>query len=637
MKLVIVKWAAVAITVTAVVFGCTTVLQDADEQAGGGGNSSIQGGFALVESEFTDASISPGGISSGGGDTDEVEEGGEATRSFFTAFQIDPRAEDTAGPKFVREADVNQDGLIDILTAHNQSQPVQLHLQQRDGEGRVSFRTINLGGTNPLAIMAGVEFGFINDDEWLDIVVLAKATGNVTLCPTIPPSQISVLEGEVVVLFSPGNADEIVDGDAWTQMILVNPYVRCRRGESGNQWIHNQYPGVEDEQLDTIKAYPELNGYTSLAVGNIDGRQGDDIVVALNVGPCVELGQEPPIHTIDMWLNPGGADSETPNQWGTPFFADDPAIAASCPGTHVPHPQDADGIPYAEFRNVPVAIQTSAAEFRDIKLLDVDDDGDLDVVAAVSNSISRNVRWIRNPFVPHRVGGAGGLGAVEAGSSDGWRFIASEWETRAIGQIDTGADKLTLGDVDNDGAVDVVVRSSLGVVQWFRHPTAERRSPEFPPPDVVPDRFNFPWEVYTLTEFDDQRPEGVALGDVTGDGILDLVVAANGAAFWYDATSGGTVYDPWVPNTIIQDSSDDMETGTAAGAAGSTAPGTAPGAGVGVDETDVSTVINDLLIVDIDDDGRPDIIGTLDRRSGPGLSDDRIVWYKNTRTDDEEE
>ncbi|MGB0716932.1 MAG: FG-GAP repeat domain-containing protein, partial [Phycisphaerae bacterium] len=621
MKVVIVKWTAVSITVAAVVFGCTTVLQDADDQTSLGGSSTIQGGFALVESEFSDASISPGGIAVGGGDADEVEEGGEATRSFFTAFQIDPEAEDTAGPKFIRHADVNQDGLVDLLTAHNQNQPVQLHLQQRDGEGRVSFRTINLGGTNPLAIMAGIEFGFINDDEWLDIVVLAKASGNVTLCPTVPPSQISSLEGEIAVLFNPGSAEELVDGDAWTQMLLVNPFVRCRRGTTGEFWIHNQFPGNEDQPLDEIKAYPELNGFTSLAVGDIDGQPGDDIVVTLNVGPCVELGQEPPINTVDLWLNPGPGSAEIPNQWGTPFFADDPDLATSCPGSHVAHPPDAGEIPYAEFLNVPVAIQTSAAEFREVKLLDVDEDGDLDVVLAASNSISQNVRWIRNPLVPHRVGGPSGRNAVEAASSDGWRYLASEWETRAIGQIDTGADKLTLGDVDGDGATDVLVRSTLGTVQWFRHPTEERRSPEFPPPDVVPDRFNFPWEVYTLTEFDSQRPEGVALGDVTGDGVLDLVVAAEGAAFWYDATSGGTVYDPWVPNTIIQDSSEDIDAGTASGAAGSTAPGTtAPGAGVGVNQTDTSTVINDLLVIDIDDDGRLDIVGTLDRRSGPGLS-----------------
>jgi hypothetical protein len=628
----ILKWTVVTVAVGAVIFGCTSVLQQSGTESGGdGGDGAIQGGFALVDSEFSDASASPGGISGGGEDGAAEEQGGEATRSFFTAFQIDPDSEDSAGPKFVVEADVDQDGLVDLLTAWNQSQPVQLHLQRRDAENNVSFRTINLGGTSPFALLAGVEFGYINDDEWLDVVVLSKATGVVALCPTTPPSEVSVLEGEIVVLFNPGDADQITDGDAWTQMILVNPFVRCRRGASGDFWVHNQFPGRQDQSFTDIQAFPELNGMASLAVGDVDGRPGDDIVVALNVAPCVELGQEPPVNTVDLWLNPGGALSETPNEWGTPLFAEDPAVAATCPGTHEPHPPGAPGIPYADFLNVPVSIVLETPEIRDVALLDVDEDGDLDILAAVSNAISRNVRWARNPLVPHTVGGPSGLAAVQAGSSDGWRYTASQWEHRPIGQVDTGADKFVLGDVDGDGAIDVVVRSALGVVQWFRHPTAERRSPEFPPSDAVPDRFNFPWEVYTLTEFDAQRPEGVALGDVTGDGILDLVVAAEGAAFWYDSTASGSVYDPWVPNTIIQDSTEDVRAGTAAGAAGAVAPGT----GVGVSANDSSTVINDVLVVDIDGDGRMDILGTLDRRSGPGLSDDRLVWYKNTRTDDE--
>ena len=148
--------------------------------------------------------------------------------------------------------------------------------------------------------------------------------------------------------------------------------------------------------------------------------------------------------------------------------------------------------------------------------------------------------------------------------------------------------------------------------------------------EPVPDsdgRTDFPWPVFTLTEFNGQEPEAIAIGDVTGNGQVEVMVAAEGAVFWYDGTAGDTVFDPWSPNTIIQDSTPD-----GAGAAVSTA---APGAGVGVTQVDTSTNINTLLVVDLDGDGKCDIVGTLDRRSGAGLSDDRIVWYRNTRTDDE--
>ncbi len=90
------------------------------------------------------------------------------------------------------------------------------------------------------------------------------------------------------------------------------------------------------------------------------------------------------------------------------------------------------------------------------------------------------------------------------------------------------------------------------------------------------------------------------------------------------------MFDAWAPNTIIQDSPEGAADPTQAG------PTPTPGAGVGVSEVDVSTSINDILIVDLDEDGRLDIVATLDRRSGAGLSDDRIVWYRNVKTEEDE-
>ena len=87
---------------------------------------------------------------------DDEEVQAEETASFFAAFQIDPEAEDTAGPKFLLSADMDRDGLLDLVSGWNQSQPVQLHLQRRDAADNISFRTITLAGTSPLAVIAGV-------------------------------------------------------------------------------------------------------------------------------------------------------------------------------------------------------------------------------------------------------------------------------------------------------------------------------------------------------------------------------------------------------------------------------------------------------------------------------------------------
>jgi len=162
--------------------------------------------------------------------------------------------------------------------------------------------------------------------------------------------------------------------------------------------------------------------------------------------------------------------------------------------------------------------------------------------------------------------------------------------------------------------------------QWFRRPNATVVEPEFPPADPTPNRFNFPWQVFTMTEFDNTAPEAIAVGDITNDGLNDLVVAAGGAVFWFDGTVSDSVFDPWFPNRIIQDVPLDVVDSA------DVANDSAPGSGFGVTADDVSTVINSMLIVDLDGDGLNDIVATLDRRAGSGLSDDRLVWYRNIRT-----
>ena len=330
MNAVIMKRFVLATIALGIVFGCEPVVTHIVEEAsqGDGGTSN----FATVDSEFSDVPAAPEGTPPPVGPglepdevvTDESGPVGEQTRSFFTAYQLDPEAEDTAGPKFVVPGDVNQDGLLDLVSGWNQSQPVQLHLQQRDAEGNISFRTVTLAGTTPVAVIAGVELGqinddngdgLINDDDWLDVVVLSKATGFVTLCPPKEeggdPGEISVLDGEILVYFSPGSIDLIADGDAWMGMVLVNPFV-------ADPWIHDQFPGREDDALDGMKTKPERGGFTALAVANIDGQPGDDILVALNPGECDTLGQKPPTNTVDLWTNPGVGLAETSALWGAP-------------------------------------------------------------------------------------------------------------------------------------------------------------------------------------------------------------------------------------------------------------------------------------------------------------------------------
>ncbi len=652
MKVLFWKRAAIVAIAIGVVFGCNSVLQHIGEEASRG-SGEAGSGLTPVQSDFSVAPASPGGT--GGSVVEQPELDGEETRSFSKTFQIDPSLEDTAGPKFVTSGDIDRDGLLDLVSGWNQSQPVQIHLQRRDANGNISFRSITLAGTTPVGVMAGVEVGQINEDGFLDIVVLVKATGFATFCPAVldtcttdqdcnpacetdpnceivvacggirpgicdtDSEDLSLLDGAILVYFNPASADLIPDGDSWFEMEIGNPFVE-------SLWIHRQFPGKEEKEFEIMKTQPEWGGFTALAVAQLDGTAGDEIIVALNPAECVALGQKPPINTVDVWFNPGPGLAETSTLWGAP----DPNNPA---------------------RRVPLSIMADVPQVKDVVVMDIEGDGDNDVIATFTNAISQNIRWARNPFVPHQAGGPSGNAAVIAGAGDGFRLFETEWEDRPIGQVDSNADVLAVGDIDGDGFDDLVVRSAVGqVVQWFRRPNPLVIEPEFPPNDPVPiNRFDFPWPVFTLTEFGGREPEAIAVGDVTGDGRAEVLASAGGAVLWFDGTTSTSAYDQWFPNTITDDGTNDLD---ADGIADSddgcpTDPNKIePGiCGCGFADPDCAqpnltvqpTHINTLLIVDVDADGRNDILATIDRRNGAGLNKDALLWYRNVRTEQTEE
>jgi hypothetical protein len=216
-------------------------------------------------------------------------------------------------------------------------------------------------------VIGGLQLGNINGDAFPDVVVLVKASGFGAFCPANPPAQVSRLEGEIIVLFNPANPLLIPDGDNWTEMVLSNPYVSDR-------WIHNHFPGVEFKSFEEGQTAPEWNGFTDLVVADFDGNAGDEIVVVLNPAVCTELGQEPPINTVDLWINPGPATAIDPATWGV---------------------DSGDGFS----RGSPITLVTDLPQIKDIEASDVDGDGDLDIIVTVTNAISQNIRWVRNPLI----------------------------------------------------------------------------------------------------------------------------------------------------------------------------------------------------------------------------------------------
>jgi len=478
------------------------------------------------------------GTSDGGSTGDDFLATGQ-TLSFFTAIQVDPRSEDSAGPQFVTAADIDGDGLMDLVSAWNQSQPVQIHFQRRNAAGEISFETVTLAGNIPVVRVAGLSVADFDQNGAPDIAVLLKQTLEVGgTCLNGEVAQGGGSSGLVLIYLAPVDATQVDQALAWKE----TPVEASRL--AGN--------GADFET-------PEVGGFTSMAVGDIDMDGDMDIVVAWN-SSCGEGG------TIDVVL----------------FSNEGPSAVRD--GTWVATP-------------IPNSIPVGTA-VKDVALGDIDADGDLDIVATFPDAGSMNIRWFRNPT----------LDVV-----DDFHISDGIWQVGTVAQIATQADVIKIADLDGDGLLDVVMRSTAGkLIQWLKGPGMQATTAPLP---------QIPWQVYTLAEFTERTPQALAVGDINADGQVEVVVTAAGGLLWLDPQSAPTVYDQWIENLIV----DDEPPGQPGNAPPTTDPNVTP------TEVAGTTFINSILVVDLDGDGANDIVATFDRSGLSGLSNDALVWFRNTR------
>lgn len=476
---------------------------------------------------------------------------GAVGMNLFSQIQIDPASEDSAGPHFVAAGFVDGDDYIDVVSAWNESKPLEIHFQRRDQDGEVTFDTITLAGDFPISIVSGLAIEDMDGDGQNDIVVLVKDTGVFARCRATGEDLDSEDSpaGVIVIFFSPvPQPNDGSDDDPNDELRFTNAL---------------RWEGVELSQSKTAGASPadatkpEEGGFTDMAIGDIDGVNGPDIVVAWNAAECEGGGNR-----VEYYANPGSGTARQPSAWA------------------------------------PQLVEFDVPAVKSVALADVDRDGDMDILMTYPTARGGNVRWRRNPLIDF---------------PDPFHLSDGTWQRGVIGEVATGADIITTGDIDQDGITDVVVRSTAGLLlQWFKGPENPTTSPVR----------SISWQVFSIAEFTSRVPEAIVLGDIDGDGRLELVASAQGALLWFDPFESATPFDQWNEHLLIDDDA----------SGGATPALTDPN----VNPTEISegsTFINGVVVIDLDGDGLTDIISTLDRRGGSGLTNDAIIWYRNNQLD----
>lgn len=144
---------------------------------------------------------------------------------------------------------------------------------------------------------------------------------------------------------------------------------------------------------------------------------------------------------------------------------------------------------------------------------DMDNDGDNDVAVAIYDYSAGGVAWYDNDGTP------------KSGTWIEYKFSTSGY-----------VEDLGLGDVDQDGDLDIVFTDYANGMSWVRNPAN---------PKIMEH-----WIKYSIAS--NSYPYGMALGDIGNDGYLDVVFATYYDVYWYEAPDN-PLTSSWVGHAVDND------------------------------------------------------------------------------------
>ncbi|MCA9242857.1 MAG: VCBS repeat-containing protein [Phycisphaerales bacterium] len=372
--------------------------------------------------------------------------------------------------------DFNGDGKVDPVVGYGGSVGVIQLLLSQGGAGKVDYVSLTFDGGGGWDELADVAVGDIDGDGALDIVA-ATEKGVVFLHH--PKDRTTILRewGD------PEPDNEFLAGSTTT---LTNQEIQAILTDAVPPTVN-----IADYDV-TLK-----QGYTRVEVADFDNDGAADIVASrrfsMTLSPKSTSNAEPisiVSGELQVFLNPGEGATNGQGWQLLTVGRHERFNSLDRPG--------ANGL----------------------MAIDMDGDGDLDLVSAAGQDNNVQVAWFENPDGPG-----------ELVASDTW----TQWR---IGSV-RDAYSIDIADLTGDGNPDVVVtgRNQMQLV-LFEHPGGSIQDPD------TRDRFEFDWDSYVLVTFESYQPLDVKVVDVDNDGKAEIVVGGtNGAIRYFE--SAPNVRDEW--------------------------------------------------------------------------------------------
>ena len=321
-----------------------------------------------------------------------------------------------------------------------------------------------------------------------------------------------------------------------------------------------QIPAAGVSPLPSLTLASDDVGATEMAVGEFDGVNGPDIVV---------LSNEPDAHRVRLFQNPGPAEAMDPTAWQSSVID-----------------QDLVGV-----------------TLKQVRMTDLDRDGDLDLVMSAPEAKSFNLRWLQNPLVQ----------LTTDNSQPAPTFVPDTVDPRL--EVTAGAKAIAIGDIDGDGTTD------LASISYESQPVQiHLRSPLTGKFETISIAGGAPLAIM----------QTIALADFNGDGKLDIAVLVTNTSYvtldaWQQDQLGAVVL--LIQGANPRNPSDWTQVDAFSQPIPCFVDFPPPECDLAVSTSSVG--LTDMAVADFTNDGLPDIAILANKRDKTGSGQKFVYLYPN--------